>query len=67
MHTQVQWRTVPLAEDSLLYLMITVFITTTLNTLPKLQVRVSESGKHIHYSHSGYTRLIQSVRASKLL
>lgn len=40
-----------------LYQMITVFITITLNTWPKLQVRVSESGKHTHYSHTDDTGL----------
>ena len=40
-----------------LYQMITVFITITLNTWPKLLVRFSESGKHTHYSHTDDTGL----------
>lgn len=57
------------AEESLLCLMTTVFITITLNTWPKLQVRVSESGKHIHYSHTDDTGLKYhpKYQASKLL
>lgn len=47
--------------------MITGFIITTLNTSPKLQVRVSKSGKHIRYSHTDYTRLIQNVWTPNML
>lgn len=41
--------------NDLMYFVVFLIITPSPNTLPKLQVRFSKSGKHIYYSQTDHT------------